>query len=124
MRAVADMPAVVQPPPHQTEERRAEERERLANMSVDAFIGAWQHALEGWEGSESRLGSLDVPTLVICGELDVGLKPACEVLAAKIPGARLEMIAEAGHSPQYERPEIFNRLVRQHLASNAPASAK
>ena len=124
MRAVADMPAVVAPPPHKTAERQAEERQRLAGMSVDAFIGAWVHALERWHGSESRLASLAVPTLVICGELDQGLKHAAEVLAAKIPGARLEMIPEAGHSPQNERPEIFNRLLRDHITGHPDGAAK
>ena len=124
MRAVAEMAPVAAPPPHQTEERRQQERERLSAMSVDAFIGAWTHALEGWPGVRERLGEIAVPTLVICGELDAGLTHAAEVLGSTIPGARLEMIPEAGHSPQYERPEIFNRVLRQHITGHAAASAK
>jgi pimeloyl-ACP methyl ester carboxylesterase len=36
-----------------------------------------------------------------------------------IPNARVEVIPEAGHSPQFERPELFNRALRHHLEANA-----
>jgi pimeloyl-ACP methyl ester carboxylesterase len=137
MRAVADMPPAGPPPPHQTEERRAEERERLSRMSVDAFIGAWEHALENWPGVRDRLSEIAVPTLVICGELDgtqfvpetgerrlAGLAAAAHVLAEEIPGARLAMIPEAGHAPQYERPEMFNLALREHITAHAAAPVK
>ncbi|MDZ7827098.1 MAG: hypothetical protein U5R48_15065 [Gammaproteobacteria bacterium] len=32
-------------------------------------------------------------------------------LATTIPGARLEVIPGAGHSPQFETPEAFNRIL-------------
>jgi 3-oxoadipate enol-lactonase len=61
---------------------------------------------------------------VICGELDTGLVDASKHLASAIPGATLAMIPEAGHSPQYERPELFNAALAAHLRANAGVSAK
>ena len=65
-----------------------------------------------------------MPTLVIYGVLDAGLIDAARFLGAAIPGATLEMIAEAGHSPQFECPELYNAVLRRHLERNAGAAAK
>jgi pimeloyl-ACP methyl ester carboxylesterase len=124
MRGVADLPAAVAPPPHMPAEREAEVKERLAAMSADAFIGAWKGALEGWPGVRDRLGQIRAATLVICGELDAALVGPARRMAAAIPRATLAMIPEAGHSPQYERPDLFNAALRQHLEANASAPAK
>jgi pimeloyl-ACP methyl ester carboxylesterase len=113
MAAVAELPG----PPllrYQTRERAEEERARLARMSVDGFAGAWQ-ALCLWQGSESRAHAIRTPTLVIHGEHDTALIPGSRRLARTIPGAVLEVVAEAGHSPQFERPELFNAALRRHL---------
>jgi pimeloyl-ACP methyl ester carboxylesterase len=124
MAAVAALPAVAPAPPHLTPERQAETNARLAGMSPDAFIGAWKHALEDWPGTEDRAAGITAPTLVICGELDAGLVGASKKLASLIPGAQLAMIAEAGHSPQFECPDAFNAVLRKHLEAHAGAPAK
>ena len=54
-----------------------------------------------------RLRSLDVPTLVIIGELDVEFTPTSKALADAIPGATLAVIPDAGHSPQFENPDAW-----------------
>jgi len=113
------MPAIIKPPPFMTEERKAETDTRLGAMSVDAFIGAWD-ALQSWPGTRDRAASITTPTLVICGELDAPqLVEAARWLAGTIPHATLELIPQAGHSPQYERPALFNAALRRHLESNA-----
>jgi pimeloyl-ACP methyl ester carboxylesterase len=123
MAAVANMPSPLPSPPHLSAERQEESKQRLARMSVDSFIGAWQ-GLHEWEGTAGRAQDISVPTLVIYGELDAGLIDAARFLATAIPGATLEMIPEAGHSPQFERPELFNAVLRRHLDRNASAAAK
>jgi len=123
MAAVADLPPMVPPPPHMPAERREEERARLSRMSVDGFIGAW-YGLRDWPGTKERLGEISAPTLVICGDLDTPLVAPSRGLAEMIPAATLEVIPEAAHSPQYERPDLFNAAVRAHLARNATAPAK
>jgi 3-oxoadipate enol-lactonase len=123
MAAVAALDPIAPPPPHMPPERRDEEVARLTRMSADAFIGAWR-GLEGWSGTKERAAAIATPTLVICGDLDQMLIEPSKHLASTIPAADLEMIPEAGHSPQYERPELFNAALRRHLARNATASAK
>jgi pimeloyl-ACP methyl ester carboxylesterase len=53
-----------------------------------------------------------VPTLVVAGADDAITPVGCaEELAGGIPGARLEVIAQAGHQAPLEQSEHFNRLV-------------
>jgi pimeloyl-ACP methyl ester carboxylesterase len=58
----------------------------------------------------------DVPTLVIVGEQDRPFVPHAHALAAAIPGARLEVVADAGHSPQFENPDAYVRILTGFLA--------
>jgi 3-oxoadipate enol-lactonase len=101
-------------PPHKSPQRIEQERERLAKMSVAAFVGAG-NALARWQGTRDRVHALSLPTLVIYGALDAGVREGSEWLAATIPGAVLECVPEAGHSPQDERPELFNAALARHL---------
>jgi pimeloyl-ACP methyl ester carboxylesterase len=76
-------------------------------------------------GSEGLLAAIGTPTLVIWGERD-RLLPLEEgkALVAGIRGARLEILAGAGHLPQEETPETFSRAVARFLAEEgAPVSA-
>jgi pimeloyl-ACP methyl ester carboxylesterase len=50
------------------------------------------------------LAEVDVPTLVIVGEQDTPFIAHGERMAKTIPGARLAIIPDAGHSPQFENP--------------------
>jgi pimeloyl-ACP methyl ester carboxylesterase len=124
MAALAAWKSPFPTPPHMPKEREVEVAERLARMSVDAFIGA-QRGLNNWPGARERLAELLVQTLVIVGDLDFGpLVQAARDMAAAIPGATMEVIPETGHSPQYERPELFNEALRRHLerATAAPSA--
>ncbi|MBW3575035.1 MAG: alpha/beta hydrolase [Actinobacteria bacterium] len=75
--------------------------------------------------AEERLASLrhlEVPTLVVVGEQDATFFEASHALATTIPGARLEVIAGAGHNPQHEAPEAWRQVVLGFLAETvAPA---
>lgn len=67
-----------------------------------------------WE----RLGDVAVPTLVVVGGRDVAeVRAAASRLAREMPDARREVVAGAGHLPGLERPEEFNRIVLDFLAS-------
>jgi len=63
------------------------------------------------------LGQVRVPALVIVGDRDTPFIAACEYMAKKIPGARLEVIKDAGHSSNLDEPEAFNRTLRSFLDS-------
>ena len=53
-----------------------------------------------------QLGAVRCPTLVMAGEQDPALS-GCEALARAIGGARLVVIPDAGHSPQFENPKVW-----------------
>lgn len=59
---------------------------------------------------------IDAPVLVVCGTEDAlpGTAQA-RAVAGAVPGARLELIEAAGHSPQIEAPAAFNRLLANFL---------
>jgi len=124
MRAVSQLPLPMPPPPHMPAERLAEMAERLANMSVDAFIGAWE-ALTDWPGTADRAHQIKAPTLVIYGDLDApALVKASERLTQMIPRATAAVIPECGHSPQWERPELFNEALLRHLRATGGGTVK
>lgn len=64
----------------------------------------------------ARLPALAIPSLVVCGAGDQGTPPeANKRIAALIPGARYEEIAEARHLPNVEQPASFNRIMMNWL---------
>ena len=65
----------------------------------------------------AELAQMAVPTLLIVGEEDVVMPPAAMELSQRlIPGSRLDVVADAGHSVYFEQPEIFNGLVLDFFA--------
>jgi pimeloyl-ACP methyl ester carboxylesterase len=60
----------------------------------------------------SGLGALDVPALVLWGDEDPYI-PAkfADAYGRALPGARVEHVAEAGHWPWIDRPELIGRIV-------------
>jgi 3-oxoadipate enol-lactonase len=67
------------------------------------------------------LAAIGCPTLVVAGADDTGAVAgrvpleSANVLAERIPGARLEIIENAHHYPQIEQPDAFNRAVTAFL---------
>lgn len=65
------------------------------------------------------LGSLEglrVPTLIIQGGRDLLVPPsAARDVAARIPGARLELLRKASHLPYMSHPDAFNAFVGDFL---------
>ncbi len=56
--------------------------------------------------SHDRLGSISMPTLVLCGEDDGMVPPEnSRDLAGRIPGAQLQLIPQCGHLAMLEKPE-------------------
>jgi pimeloyl-ACP methyl ester carboxylesterase len=115
MTAVSELVNPFPPPPHMPKERLEETKGRMARMSVDAFIGAWE-GLSAWTGARDRVGAINVPALAIYGDLDTGfLVEGSQRLARSIPGAEEAMIPETAHSPQWERPQLFNAALGAFL---------
>ena len=60
--------------------------------------------------------AIEAATLLVWGRQD-GLAPLeqGEALRSTLPNARLNVIENCGHLPMAEKPETFNRLVRDFL---------
>lgn len=66
------------------------------------------------------LPAIRVPTLIVVGDRDTPFLAPSEYMARKIPGARLEVIADAGHASNLDQPAAFNRVLQDFLASLPP----
>ena len=90
-------------------------RFRLANPPDMAGWQAQRAAGAAFDAFE-RLGEIRAPTLVVHGTADnvIDVRNA-ELLAERIPNARLELLPGAGHLFFWERPERFVELVREFL---------
>ena len=100
------------PPGTRTDETIAQ----MACKSVPSYVAA-THAT--WTGEyRDLLPSIAVPTLVVCGERDTVAPPHfSQEIAGRIPGARLEILHDAGHVTNADAPERFNELLRAFFAS-------
>jgi pimeloyl-ACP methyl ester carboxylesterase len=101
-------------------------REMREAMGEHRSAQGLAHAARGMlaqEGSRviDGLAGVQVPTLIIVGDQDQPFLAPCEYMAKKISGARLEVIAGAGHSSNLDQPDAFNRVLRDFL-DNLPAA--
>ncbi len=59
----------------------------------------------------AAMGTLDMPVLVIVGELDEAFVEPSNEMHRTIPGARLAVIPGAGHSPQFENGPAWHEVM-------------
>jgi 3-oxoadipate enol-lactonase len=89
-------------------------REMFLSVDPEGYARCCE-ALARWDVRE-ELGKIAAPTLVISAADDPATPPATgEVLAAGIPAARFEVLANAAHLANVEQPDEFNRLLEEHL---------
>ena len=96
-------------------------RDAVVAMSVrvgpDIYVRQ-QRAIMARPDSRALLPTIAVPTLVMVGAEDALTPPAlAEEMATAIPGARLAMVADAGHLPPMERPARTSALLREWLTA-------
>jgi len=81
---------------------------------------AYSAQLQGilaWE-AYSRLDQITAPTLVIHGENDLLVPPGNgELIAKRIPGAKLVLIPNAGHIYTTDKPEASHQAISDFLAA-------
>jgi pimeloyl-ACP methyl ester carboxylesterase len=66
----------------------------------------------------SRIGSIRLPTLVLCGREDRATEPVhSERIVGAIPGAKLVLIDGAGHVSALEQPRAVNEALVPFVAS-------
>ena len=68
------------------------------------------------EDLSGLLGSVDVPTLLVCGDQDVRApRPVAEHLHRAIAGSELAVLSGSGHVCNLEHPDQFNATLRTWL---------
>jgi len=84
-------------------------------VGKEAFIRQ-ERAIMGRPDSRPLLAQIRCPTLVACGRQDA-LTPLDrhEEIAAAVPGARLEVIADCGHLSTLEQPQAVNAALARWL---------
>ncbi len=81
-----------------------ERGDRNLRASSPAMFAAMLQQISTQDDRLERLAALTMPTLVVVGELDEPFREPSRRMAETIPGARLAVIADGGHSPQFEAP--------------------
>jgi 3-oxoadipate enol-lactonase len=100
--------------PEAPDERRAV----LESIEPGAFAAACR-ALAKLDLS-AELSAVSNPTMVIAGEIDQTTPPEMgEIVAAGIPGSRIEIIADCGHCPQLEQPTQLASLIDDFLLGSS-----
>lgn len=99
---------------------RPEIRERvehkITHMDPKAFVG-FGREMSLMPSLVDRLGELaTLPVTIIVGANDVDFVEPSQVMHDAVPGSHLAVIADAGHSPQEDRPDEWLRIVEEHLA--------
>ena len=98
--------------------RRWSRRSRSCRIAEAQPLEAWQaQAAAGW-GMTLSIASAQIaaPTLVVTGTADEVVDPRnSELLAERIPGARLERFEGAGHLFFWQEPERFVALLEEFL---------
>jgi len=92
-------------------------RENAMRASVGGIVGALE-ALLSRPDSTPTLMSISVPTLFVVGDEDV-LTPPREARAMHelVRGSRLEVLAQAGHLSNVERPAAFTAVLSEFLSA-------
>ena len=99
----------------------AEFLRRLANCDRGGMFGAIM-GVATRKPIYDELDRITVPTLVIVGADDVPTPVAkARRIADRIPGARLEIVPDAGHSSTVEQPAAITALLAEFLGAVATA---
>jgi pimeloyl-ACP methyl ester carboxylesterase len=103
--------------PHRApEEVDPEVREKVRAMARNGL----EHAMEGRmidPPAIDRLDELDLPMLVLLGELDMpGIHEISHLIIAANPHAELVTIPNVAHMVNMEMPERFNELLLDYLS--------
>lgn len=104
-KTAKDQPAIV-------DHVRSMINETSTEGALAAIVG-----LRDRKDSTDLLSNIKLPTLVIAGEDDAIIPVEVQRGLTRIPGARFEVIAGAGHLSPLEQPEAFNRVVANFLSS-------
>lgn len=90
-------------------------RRMMRATSLEGVLGDLA-GLRDRPDSRPGLGAIRRPALVLHGTDDQLIPPSeGEAIQKGIAGARLRLMADAGHLPNLEQPDVFNAAVREFL---------
>jgi pimeloyl-ACP methyl ester carboxylesterase len=118
VRAAGDMHAFAQARAAQLglpPQRLRETVEQMGSKSVPSYLASTQAT---WTGDyRAVLPSIVVPALVARGERDgIAPQPLSDEIAAGIPGARRDVVPNAGHVANADNPDAFNEMLAEFLS--------
>lgn len=92
--------------------------EHAMRLRLQDFVGAMRAPLDylAQRSLPDRLAPLGIPLLVIFGAQDQRWRPSSATAYRTVPGARVELLPGAGHTPMMEDPQATGRLLRQFAA--------
>jgi non-heme chloroperoxidase len=92
-------------------------REMIIRQPVSAISDAMK-AIAGRADSTELLPGISCPLLILNGAEDRVTTPeTAAAMHSLAPGSQLEILPDAGHLSNLEQPELFNRLLLEHLKS-------
>jgi 2-succinyl-6-hydroxy-2,4-cyclohexadiene-1-carboxylate synthase len=98
--------------------------QRLANRPEGLAASLRGMGAGAMEPLWDELGGIVVPCTFVAGEDDAAYVASARRLAEAVPGARLEIVARAGHSVHMQRPAPVARILAAHLRrAGDPAAA-
>jgi 2-succinyl-6-hydroxy-2,4-cyclohexadiene-1-carboxylate synthase len=102
-----------------------EQRDAVRRMRLAQSPHALAAALRAFGvGAQNPLGPaldrLAMPVLLVAGERDSKYCQIVERMRERIPGARVEIVAESGHAVSLERPDRFTSLLESFLSPPVP----
>lgn len=90
--------------------------EAMMARQQPATVAAWARGMALRADQRGRLGSIEVPTLIITSDGDEAVPPADSTeMHRAMPGSELVVIPGAGHMSNLEAPEAFDRAVKTFL---------
>ena len=128
LKELLDMVSVLESPAHK---RLVEKRPGYAefearkwnDMSEIMWATLLRELAYQTDDLPEMVATLRVPLLVLVGAQDQPFVIAAHAMADAIPGTQLVVIPDAGHSPQFENPEVWIAALTGFL-STLPATAR
>lgn len=97
-------------------------RRMIAGTTADGFAAA-THALAAYDQSAAAK-ALTCPVLAIAGEKDGAMPDAMTRHFGALPDAQIATIPDAGHLPNFQNPDAFNRVLMAFLEGKAFQTTK
>ncbi|NTU57366.1 MAG: alpha/beta fold hydrolase [Chlorobiaceae bacterium] len=95
----------------------AKTREMITRQPAEAISDAMK-AIAGRADATGLLPEIKCPVLILNGAEDRVTTPETAAsMHSLVPGSKLEILPDAGHLSNLEQPDLFNRLLLEHLKS-------